>query len=117
MRFDVGHNTTPKYTANLVDEDDVAVGSASLTTLVITVLNVLTRDVINTRDRQNALNVNNVTVSAGGLLTWSIQALDLVVPSGESFCDLQVIFEWTWSAGAKKNWHEFTLRVEATPRP
>ena len=117
MTFTVNADTTPVYTANLVDEAGVAVSAAMLTTLTITVFNARTRAVVNSRDRQNALNANNVTVSAGGVLTWSIQAADLAITAGDADSDLLVCFEWTWNAGAKKNWHKFTLRAEATPRP
>ena len=110
----VNAGTTPKYTANLVDEDGVAIDAASLTTFTITVINLRTGAVINSRNRQNALNVNNVTISAGGLVTWSIQAADLPSTQEEFF---HVVFEWTWNAGAKAGWHDFALKVIPVPRP
>lgn len=116
MEFEVLEGTTPQYSCSIVDENGDAVAAASLDTLTITLFNVRSRVVINSRDRQNALNANNVEVTAGGLLTWNIQPADLVVASGDLISKLQAVFEWTWGDG-KSGWHELTLNVEAVPRP
>lgn len=115
MRFDVLAGTTPRYTATIVDEDNVAIPLASLTTLTLTVVNTRTGAAVNGRDRQNVLNANNVTVHAtSGLVTWSIQALDLPSTVDETYI---CAFEWSWSAGAKKGWHDLSLVVTPVPRP
>lgn len=114
MIFQVNAGTTPRYRGTLVDEDDVVIPAASLTTLTLTLINLRTLAAVNNRDRQNVLNANDVTVTVLGVLTWSIQALDL--PS--TVDDMYVAaFEWTWNAGAKKGWDSFSLRLKPVPRP
>ena len=113
--YEVKAGTTPRFTATLVDEDGTAIALASLSTLVLTLIDTKDRAVINGRDRKDALNANNVTVHAtSGLVTWAIQAADL--PGAEGG-DYHFIFEWSWSSGAKKGWKEGLLRVTPVPRP
>lgn len=112
MTFDVEAGTTPNYTCSLLDESDAAIVAAQLTTLTLTVINLKTGVAI--RDRVNALNANNVTVSADGSVAWAIQATDLAATE-TTF--LHCVFEWTWNSGVKKGWHDFALRVTPVPRP
>ena len=113
MLFDVVSGTTPQFTANLVDQDDNPVSTANLTTLKITVFDVKTRAVINSRDRQNAKNANNVTYDDGALV-WDIQPADLPATDETQYL---CVFEWTWDSGARAGSSHFTLRVSPVPRP
>lgn len=80
--------TSAVYTTTLVAADGVTpIPSASITSLTLT-LKVLDKlasgaagsqdgAIINSRNAQNVLNVNNVTIHAtSGLLTWAIQPAD-----------------------------------------
>ncbi len=55
---------------------------ADITTLVLTLRDVKTVGVINSRTSQNIKNANNVTVDTDGTVTWEPQALDNVVVDG-----------------------------------
>lgn len=115
MTFTVKAGTTPVYTATLEDEAGDPVPLASLSTLTLTLINITTQAAVNSRDRQNVLNANNVTVHAtSGLLTWNIQALDLPATAETYYL---AVFEWSWSGGTKKGWHDLTLRVDPVARP
>lgn len=117
MIFDVNEGTTPRYTATLLDELGAVVPAASLSAIVLSVFNKHTGTVLNGRNRQNVLNANNVSISAGGVLVWSIQAADLDVPGAQDVATILAVFEYEWSSGTKKDWHEVELRVSALPRP
>src|SRR5712691_2028368 len=113
LTFDVTEKSTGSYTATLVANDGVTpLPGATLTTLVLT-LYVIKADgtdgIVNSRNAQNVLNANNVTVSTGGLLTWSIQVGDTTLVEDLPFERHIALFEWTWPAGAGK--HEVILVV------
>ena len=73
-----------------------------------------TGDIINSREGQNVLNTNNVTVDEDGLLTWNIQGDDNQIVSttlaaGEYETHI-ALFEWVWSSGQGKE--QIELMVE-----
>src|SRR5262245_61380196 len=69
--------------------------------------------IINSRDEQNVLNANNVTIDSSGNLLWSIQPADLaIVGSDTQPYEIHVaLFEWTWGSGQKGN-KDYGLIVE-----
>ena len=73
------------YTAQLQDENAVAIGSALINTLELSFFDLATATIINSRDAQNVLNANNVVVTAGGLLTWTLQPADTAILSAILF--------------------------------
>lgn len=90
--------------AKIIDEKETAVFSGTLkasSTAVIPVANIATAKltlyneangaIINSRDAQNVLNQNNVTITSGGILTWDLQVND------------NVIVDTTLEAGAIEN--------------
>ena len=113
--YTVRELTTPKYTATITDDDGVALPAASLTTLVLTLYVVKsdgTIGYVNSRNAQNVLNANNVTVSAAGAVVWSVQTADTTLIESLPFERHIALFEWTWSAGAKAGKHEVVLNVQ-----
>jgi len=109
----IDEQTTGQYTAQLVGNDGLTPIPASvLATLVLTLYAIKadgTDQIINGRNRQNALNANNVTVSAAGALVWAIQVLDTTLVEDIPFERHVALFEWTWTSGAGK--HEAILPV------
>jgi len=96
--------TTPVITATVRDEAGVAISGVNLTTLTLTLYsrNDPSYPIINTRDAQDVLNVNNVTVDANGLLTWALQSGDTTMY--DESLDIEThraVFEWTYNAGAR----------------
>ena len=70
-------NTGAVYTATLEDSSGTAIPLANITTMVLTLYDVASGDIINSRDDQDVKNTNNVTINAtSGLLTWAMQADD-----------------------------------------
>lgn len=105
---------TGQYSFSLVDENDAAILLADLATLTLKLYDVSTDGIINSRNAQNVLNANNVTVSSGGAVVWSIQHADNVIagsPDRGTYETHIALFEWTWYGGAKYNSHELELQV------
>lgn len=104
--FDVLEGATGQFTATVVGNDGVtALPGATLSTLTLTLYVVKTDGTIgyvNARNAQNVLNLNNVTVSAAGLVTWTLQVLDTSLIEVLPFERHIALFEWTWAAGAGK---------------
>ncbi len=114
--YDVLEKTTPAYTATVKDDAGVALPAASLTTLTLT-LYVINADgtttIVNSRNAQNVLNVNNVTVDTNGLVTWSVQVADTTFVDATLPFERHIArFDWTWSSGSKTGRHEVVLNVQ-----
>lgn len=102
--------TTGTFTTTLRDNAGVAIPAASLATLTLTLYRESDLSIINTRDGQNVLNANNVTVDSAGLLTWSIQALDRVIGDDTLIQERhRALFEWTATGVAGKWEHQFII--------
>jgi hypothetical protein len=101
-----------QYTSVLTDEFGVAL--PSLTTLTLSLYDKASLTVLNTRNNQNVLNLNNVTFSAG-TLTWMVQPADHTVVSASVTLERhRGVFEFTWPGG-KRDWHAVEFLVEAEP--
>lgn len=110
--FEINEKSTGRYTATIVGNDGVTpLPGPTLSTLVLT-LYVIKADGTDTliRTVQNVLNANNVTVTAGGLVTWLIQVADTTLVEDIAFERHIALFEWTWPTGAGK--HEVVLVVQ-----
>jgi hypothetical protein len=102
MAYSVTERTSAEYTCTLQDEDSTAVPGSTLTALTLSLIDVATGTVLNSRTAQNVLNANNVTVSELGVLVWALQPADnAIIDSRRATERHQAIFRATWSAGAK----------------
>lgn len=93
--------TTPTWTFYIRDHADAVLGSGDLDSITLTTKHVKTGTVI--RSAVNALNLNNCTVSAGGLFTWNLRSTDTVitdatVPVGQTD-EYHAVVHWTWTDG------------------
>lgn len=93
--------TTQFYTVTLKDEGGVVIPLADLATLKLTYYNVANGAIINSRNDQNVLNANDVTVHAtSGLLTWVLQAADTAIINDAQEIELhRALFVWTLTNG------------------
>ena len=113
---DVLERTTPRYTARLVDDQNVALPAASLLTLRLTLYVITSTGAVtpvNGRDDQDVLNVNNVTINASGDLVWSVQIADTTLVEDLPFERHIALWEWTWTtaAGTRAGKHELVLVI------
>lgn len=112
----VDEGTTHDYSAVLVDEQAIPRGSDVIGTLTLTLLNDSDQSVINSRNAQNVLNTNGVTLDTQGHLVWTIAPADTAIidPDGVPYFTDEIHiaqFDWTWSAGAKHGRHVVRLLV------
>lgn len=77
--FEILEDTTPILTAQLKDFDGTDLSLANLDTITLTLFIPKTGQIVNSRDEQDVKNLNNVTISATGLVTWTVQALDTAI--------------------------------------
>lgn len=112
----LNEDTQATYTATLLsdtsDSGSTVAGSALLT-LTLTYFDEHTGDIINSRDGQNVLNANNVTVSEAGVLTWSIQAADTaVVTEGNAGSYERHVAQFAWTSATITGTYEVLLEVQ-----
>lgn len=113
--YEVKEQTTPKYTATLRDDAGAVLPAASLATLALTLYVVKTDGTIayvNSRNAQDVLNTNNVSIDGNGLITWSVQVADTTLVEALPFERHIALWEWTWVTGAKAGKHEVILNVQ-----
>ncbi len=111
--FPVDEGTTPEYQVNLLDFADVAIPDADLDTLKLTLYDRLTGTIINSRDDQNVLNANDVSV-VNGLLTWQLQPADTAMHNSDREAEIRVaLWEWTYSPSTETllGKHETVMRL------
>ena len=110
---DVQERQTATVTFTLRDQAAAAVPSAQLTTALITLYDQRTQTVINSRNAQNVLNLNNVAMhDTSGVVTWTVQIADQAIQNAQLEVEKHIaLFSFTWSAGAKAWAHEVILSV------
>ncbi len=111
--FSARENSIAKYTGQLVDENSVGISSTGLTAFTLTLYNIADGAIINTRDGQDVLNDNNVTVGTTGLVTWTIQQVDNpIVDTSKEYETHVALWQWEWDGGAKGSNLETELVVQ-----
>ncbi len=110
----INEGSTALYTTTLKDELGVAIPLANIDTLTLTLCTVEDGTIINTRDDQDVLNTNNVTVHAtSGLLTYALQALDNVINNILLSTEVhRATFKMVYNGGVNNaNWDvDFSIR-------
>ena len=101
----VGERTTRVITATLESRTGTAITLAEVSTLTLTYTNVANDTILNSRDGQNVLNANNVTLHAtSGLLTWTMQPADnAIVNDALTIERHRALFEWVLTNGEEGN--------------
>lgn len=111
----VEERSTARYVVTLKDETGVVIPLSALTTLTLTLYDVYTNTVINSRNDQNVKNTNNVVYTEAGVLTWTLQPTDNVIVTSDvrtnGYEDHIALFEYTWSSGSKAGKHELEIFV------
>lgn len=73
----INEDSFGEITATLQDESGTAIALTDIDSLEMTLIEVHSGDIINSRQKQNVLNTNNCTVHAtSGLFTWNVQPDD-----------------------------------------
>lgn len=114
----VRERSSGRYTTVLKDELGVVIPSGSFSTMTLTLYDVATNTILNSRTAQNVLNANDVTIDGSGNLVWAVQSADhAVVSTRPRFIERhRAVFNYTWSSGTKRDWHAVEWAVEADPK-
>ncbi len=112
-RFLTDEHETARYTSIVKDDVGVAIPAADLTTLTLTLYQKSDRTtIINSRDAQNILNANNVTVDSSGNLVWLMQPADNIVSDQDLDKESHIaLFQYTWNSGVKRASHPVEIMV------
>jgi hypothetical protein len=119
ITYSVNEQSTAFWDFSLVDEDEDAIALASLDTLTLTLTDDLTGAVLNSRSAQNVLNVNNVTVSAQGAVSWEMTPADNAIvgsPVPDGGETHTAVFTWTWDGGTRSQSYVFKFSVTKVAR-
>jgi len=110
----VAEGSSARVTAVIKDETGAVIAGSALTTLTLTLYDyVVPATIINSRNAQNVLNANGVTVDASGNLTYLMDPADNPINDTTLSKENHVaLFQWTWAAGAKAGKHEVIITVE-----
>lgn len=114
LDYPIAERTSAEIIATLNDEFGNGIDGALLTTLTLTLY--IKKDktqIINSRNNQDVLNTNDVTVDSFGNLTWLMTPLDNAIINDTKDSEIHVaLFSWTWSAGTKTGRHEIEMTVQ-----
>jgi hypothetical protein len=123
MAQQYNERTSGTYTANLVDDAGAAVNVGALTKATLTLKDVKTGTILNSRNYQDVKNLNNVTISALGALEWKIQAADNAVVTDKNVVKFPTeehlaTFHFVWPGGELYHLVPIDVkRIEAAPEP
>ena len=109
----IDEGTTREVYFVVTDEKDAGLPAASLTTLTLTLYSLHgPLAIINSRDGQNILNANNVTIDSSGNGAWQSQPLDNQILDATLPLERhRALIQWTWAGGAKVGKHEIDFAV------
>lgn len=99
-----------EYSATITDPSEAAIPLSKVDTLVLTLVDLDSDTVINSRDNQDVLNANDVTYNEQGELVWTIRPADNAIVGDVCAGKAQrhlATFELTWTDGGdsfEKNW-------------
>lgn len=90
----------------LKDSDGIVIPASALTELKLTYYDVVTpATIINSRDHQDVLHTNNVTLDSSGNLVWSGQVADSTLLSQSNAVEYrEALFEWTGPSVGTGKW-------------
>lgn len=104
--------TNLRYTTTLKDIAGAVVPSTDLSTFTLTWYSLHgAQAVVNSRDGQNILNANNVTLDGSGNLVWNLQPADTqILDSTLAFEWHRALFAWT-KTGGEQGKHEVDIKI------
>lgn len=97
----IKEGTTPEISAVLLDLNDVPIPGGVLTALKLTHYQQYSLAIINSRNAQNVLQTNNVTVDSNGKMVWKMVVADTVILNDALDTEPHVAyFEFSYLDGA-----------------
>jgi len=121
LPFTFPEGTSAEISWAFQDAGDVAVQNAALETATITLYDVESDSIINSRDGQDILGLdksgtNNVAITSGGVATWYVQPDDNPMIGTAEIEEHIALVEWTWDPddghGIRAGKFEIVIRVD-----
>lgn len=111
--------STGTYNATMLDDDLNPIGSGDLITFTLTYYNLADNKIINSRNAQNILNMNDVTIDGSGNVAWAIQVEDTIIVNDKLVPATKLeqhaaLFEWTWGAPVKSSSKSVAIYIKQT---
>jgi len=108
---------TLAYSGKIVDEFGAAIGSARMTTLVMTLYeDVALYPIVHARDHVSELNTDIGTLDVNGNLVIELTAADMVLLGAGPTENHVMLLEWTYDTGSKAGNHEVQFTVATIHR-
>ena len=108
----VPEGSSRRYRTVLKDADGVVIPAASISAITLTLKDVATATVVNSRTNQTVLNANGGTLEAlTGVFTMVFSALDNVILGTSAYETRRATFKVTYVGGVEN--HEVTWPVKA----
>lgn len=104
--FSIDERTEPLHEFTILDVDGNPVQPTAIT---LTYYDRETGTIINSRDGQDVLDANNVTVT-NGVVAWEMQVEDTIVLNNVLEAEIHVAL-WEWIANGRDVKHETIFRV------
>ena len=109
---DIMEKTTVKITAIVEDENGDGIPAVSLNTLTLTLYSLEDDTIINSRNDQDVLNTNGVTLDVSGNLVWTVTPADTIIVNTLLNAERhRAVFEWTYTGGSKNGKHVIDMRI------
>lgn len=112
--YPVKEKQTGVYSFTIRDEAGLAIAASQLTAVLLTLHVPGTGAIVNSRENQDVLNDNQVTISEAGLVTWTQQVADMTIQDTNLAEEThRALFYFTWQSGGQPRSHphevEFVL--------
>lgn len=104
--YSIDEGTEPNHTFTILD---AAGDAATPDNLTLTYYDRVSGDIINSREDQDVLGANNVTVT-NGVVVWSMQEEDTAIIDSDLMAEIHVAL-WEWDFSGREGKHETIFRV------
>lgn len=115
----VASDTTPLYTAVLVDPAGHPISGAALDTLTLSIVDTLTGVIINGVSQTNILNTDRGTIDSQGKLSVQLRVGDTSTDElpGVARVLRSLVFDWTYQSGTQVGRHQANFVIDALAGP
>jgi hypothetical protein len=109
----INERSTARYTSGpLTDEDGAVVAGSILSSATLTLYDERTGTIINSRNKQNVNQANDVTISDAGVVSWLLKPADNVIVNNKLIRETHVaVFDFRWDAGESRAVHDMKILV------
>lgn len=110
--YEVLERTSVWVSGVFTDADGDFIPVSSLSTVTLTLYDEGTKTILNSRNAQNVLNNNGVSINSDGVMVWIMVPDDNAILNASAVSERHVaLFEWTWGTPARYGKMEIGLQV------